>query len=315
MADPATHAPDNDTRSAPSRVHFLRDLIVGAGRAYARAEVMVHARAIAYAALFALVPLFVLGLSYVGVLLRSDLFTWYFEQSLPDPVSNAFAQLGEQALSTSSVPRSGTAVKLIAAGFAAWGASTLLMQLRTSLNRMFNLARKSGPEHRGALKYVIRRALSLLLAIALGSAFVAINIGTFIVSTIGASFLAAGLRGGWLGSVATTLIVNVLLFALVYRALPQGTVRWRDLLPGAIVTALLFWLGNVGVGIYFQFAQGMLRYGIASIALVILFWIFAMALIVLFGAKLTAVYARMVGHPVLPDEGMYLLESDRFFQT
>jgi membrane protein len=103
------------------------------------------------------------------------------------------------------------------------------------------------------------------------------------------------------GSLLVSYAINVAIFALLFKFVPQATVRWRDVVPGALVTALLYFLGNVAVGIYFVFAKSILQYGAASFVLVLLFWVYVMSMITLFGAKFTEVYASLRGGRIQPD--------------
>ena len=112
-----------------------------------------------------------------------------------------------------------------------------------------------------------------------------------------------------LSSLSVSYVVNAIIFALLFKFVPQATVRWRDVLPGTLVTALLYFAGNVGVGIYFVFSHSVLRYGAASFVLVLLFWVYVMSLIVLFGAKFTEEYALRRGAPMKPDKVMQLVPA------
>ena len=90
----------------------------------------------------------------------------------------------------------------------------------------------------------------------------------------------------------------------MFRILPQARIRWRDVLPGAALTALLFWLGTYAIQMYLAFLFAASVYGAAGSIIVVLLWVDYSALIVLFGAEFTYVYAKTYGLAIVPDADM-----------
>jgi membrane protein len=100
-----------------------------------------------------------------------------------------------------------------------------------------------------------------------------------------------------------------LLFALIYKYLPDVKIRWKDVWVGAIITALLFTIGKYLIGLYL--GQGSLgsTYGAAGSLIIFLAWVFYSAQILLFGAEFTQVYARKYGRKILPNSHAELTKS------
>jgi membrane protein len=94
----------------------------------------------------------------------------------------------------------------------------------------------------------------------------------------------------------------IVIFALVFKTIPKAKIRWRDVWPGAVVTAVLFWLGGSLVGIYLGYSVWTSVYGAAGSIIAILLWIYYSAWIFLFGAKFIKLYADKFGAPIIPDE-------------
>ena len=116
------------------------------------------------------------------------------------------------------------------------------------------------------------RIFGAVLVMAVGLGFVLIIMATLGLGLFSSSHGAAD--GGSplsLSSLAVSYVANVVIFALLFKYVPQATVRWRDVLPGALMTALLYFAGNAGVALYFVFSRSVLRYGAASFVLVLLF--------------------------------------------
>ena len=93
------------------------------------------------------------------------------------------------------------------------------------------------------------------------------------------------------------------LFALIYKYLPDAKIRWQDVWVGAIVTTLLFGLGKYLIGLYLGRGSLGSAYGAAGSLIIFLAWVFYSAQILLFGAELTQVYARRYGRTIRPSSG------------
>ena len=277
-------------------------------RGWSRADATMHAAAIAYAALFSLAPLVILIFDTARSFTTTERLLNWISNSIPGPVGTALGQLARQVLDNQDPTPANPWVVAIALLMLAFGASRLFLQLRHSLNRMYSLERI--PQHFGqnTLSFVMDRIFGAFLVMAVGLGFVLI-----IMATLGLGLFSSGHSTANVGSplslssLAVSYVANVVIFALLFKYVPQATVRWRDILPGALMTALLYFAGNVAVGIYFVFSRSVLRYGAASFVLVLLFWVYVMSLLVLFGAKFTEEYALLRGAPIKPDKVMQLV--------
>jgi membrane protein len=96
--------------------------------------------------------------------------------------------------------------------------------------------------------------------------------------------------------------VITLLFALIYKYLPDVKITWNDVLTGAIITALLFTIGKTVLGQYLGSGSFGSAYGAAGSLVIILAWVFYSAQILFFGAEFTQVYARRYGSQIVPDD-------------
>jgi membrane protein len=104
------------------------------------------------------------------------------------------------------------------------------------------------------------------------------------------------------------LAVIVLLFALIFRYLPDAKIAWRDVWVGATLTAVLFALGKFILGLYLGSGAAGSAYGAASSLITLLLWIYYAAQILLFGAEFTQVYANTYGTHVEPHEHAVKIE-------
>jgi membrane protein len=95
-------------------------------------------------------------------------------------------------------------------------------------------------------------------------------------------------------------LAYLLVFILMFKFLPKAAIRWLDVLPGALVTSLLLLIGNRLIDLYVSYIFEISIYGAAGSVFVFLIWIYYLALIVLFGAKFTLLYAERFGQAITP---------------
>jgi membrane protein len=110
--------------------------------------------------------------------------------------------------------------------------------------------------------------------------------------------------GAWFGSwqllahaldVATSLALATGLFAMIFKIMPRAEIRWRDVWIGALVTAALFGVGKLLIGLYLGKAAVASMFGAAGSLVVVMVWVYYSALIFLLGAEFTWVYAHAHG--------------------
>ena len=98
------------------------------------------------------------------------------------------------------------------------------------------------------------------------------------------------------------LAVVILLFAIIFKYLPDAEIDWRDVWIGAVITAILFAVGKWALGLYLGSGSAASAYGAASSLITLLLWVYYSAQILLFGAEFTQVYACEAGRGVEPDK-------------
>jgi membrane protein len=109
-----------------------------------------------------------------------------------------------------------------------------------------------------------------------------------------------------------SVAIITLLFALMYKFLPDAEIAWRDVWLGAVLTSLLFNLGKFAIGFYLGRSSVGSTFGAAGSLALILIWVYYSAQIFFFGAEITQVYANKFGSRIVPDEdAVNLTEQDR----
>jgi membrane protein len=191
------------------------------------------------------------------------------------------------------------------------GSLGLFTQLQTALNTIWQVKPKPGRGIWGAVK---DRFLSFLLVLNVGALLVAALMVNAALSAVSGFFPEFHLPGGaflwealrWLVSMS----LLTLLFATVYKILPDVKIGWRDVWVGAATTAVLFTIGNYLIGLYLGRSSVASTYGAAGSLVIILLWVYYSSQILLFGAEFTRVYAAKYGHPIGPSDNAIPMTAD-----
>ena len=263
--------------------------------------------ALAYYAIFALAPLLVIVVSLAGVAFGDEAVRGQLDEQLRGLMgSKAAATVQDMVAGATPAKKS-----LIATGIGIFmlifAATSLFAELQHSLNVIWGTEKQSDRSHSmlrdGIIAWLRGRLLSLgmVLVILFLLLISLIFTGLF-------SFLASHLTAmsnlpvplwGWMGF-GVSLVCEVVLFALLFRVLPDIKSPWPHLWWGAGTTALLFEVGKWGLGLYLSSPVVASSYGAAGSIVLLLLWVYYTAIIILTGAELTQVRSRLCGEaPVI----------------
>jgi membrane protein len=172
------------------------------------------------------------------------------------------------------------------------GTLAVFVQLQDSLNRMWDVAPKPGPL---IPKLLWKRVISFALLLGLGFVLVvSLVLSTTIhaLQNFAERFVELPSSIFEWGNAAVTYALVTLLFALLYRLLPDVEIPWRDVWVGAVVTALLLSLGKWAIGFYLGNSEISSAFGTAASMIVLLFWVYYASLLVLLGAVFTRIQSQ-----------------------
>jgi membrane protein len=223
-----------------------------------------------------------------------------FEQLMGERAASAI----ETALSFSTPGEGGPVAHIFGLVAFGLGATAVFTQLQRSLNRMWSVEPSSG---RPLGRIVLKRLLSLALVVAIGFLLLVSLVISAAVSGLQELFesrfriLAAALDST---NAVLSIAVFTLLFAVLYRFLPDVEIDWKDVWVGALVTAVLLTAGKSAIGMYVGRSALASTYGAAASVVVLLLWIYLSSLLILFGAVFTRVWCLRVRHHYpRPEEG------------
>ena len=199
-------------------------------------------------------------------------------------------------------PRAGRFALVLSFLVLAFGATNVFAELQDSLNTIWEVRAKPG---RAAVwDFVRQRVLSFGMVMAICFLLLVSLVFTTVLEALQAYLTNTALAGDaqlWkLANAGLSFVVVFLLFMMIYKVLPDVTLRWRDVAVGALLTALLFTVGRHLIGQYLGRAGVGQRYGASGSLVALLVWVYYSAQILLLGAEFTKVWSRRRDAPVVP---------------
>ena len=291
------------------RVRSIFILLKEAFQEWQQDKASLLAAALAYYTVFSITPLLVIAVAIAGAVFGRDAAQGEILEQINGLVGQQGAQAIETALANADRPQLGSVASLISVVVLLIGASGVFAQLQEALNTVWNVKAKPNA---GIWQFIRKRLLSFGMVLAIGFLLLVSLILSAMLS--GISKLEISLLPGFtplwqLLNFAISFGFISLLFALIYKYLPDVKIRWKDVAIGAIITALLFTLGKFLIGLYLGRGSLGSAYGAAGSLIVFLAWVFYSAQILLFGAEFTQVYARKYGRKIRPDSHAELTSS------
>jgi membrane protein len=259
------------------------------------------AASLAFYTVLSLAPLLIVAVSVAGLVFGEAAARGEITQQLRGMLGQEAGAAIEGILAHAKEPHAnvlGTVIGLVVLLF---GASGVFSELQDSLNAIWQVKLKPG---RGVINLVRARFFSF--AMVLGVAFLLLV--SFLLSAalnIVGTLLGKGMPGGvqlWIGiNFVISFGIVTLLFALIFKVVPDARIGWRDVWYGAAFTALLFTVGKSLISLYLGRAGVGSPYGAAGSLVVLVVWVYYSAQILFLGAEFTQVYARHSGSQIEPN--------------
>ncbi len=188
----------------------------------------------------------------------------------------------------------------------AYASTRLFSQLKRALNHMWDVQARSGKGFQGkAWKQLRKRGLAFTMVIFVGVVIIGVTVLKALLASATHRFGGEGPRAAWAwqcGEALVSLGATALLFAMVFKVMPDATIAWRDAWLGGLVTSALFSVGAVLIGLYLGHKALDAMYGPAGAVVMLLLWVHYSAQVFFLGAALTGEIARRRGRTIVPDE-------------
>ncbi|WP_258102101.1 YihY/virulence factor BrkB family protein [Marinoscillum pacificum] len=287
-----------------SRRFSLKDifrLLKGTYKAWNNDDPWRLSAVVAYYALLSLPALLVIVVNVAGSIYGQEAVTGELTDQVSAAIGKEAAQSVEEMILEASKSEQSILSTIIGIGTLLFGATGVFFHLQKSLNQVWNVRQDpKSPFKRMVFDrvrgfgFVLVIGFLLLLSLALTS-----------VLSVLSDWFRAQLPDilipiFFLLNFLISFGVITVLFALIFKFLPDVDIQWRTVWIGAIVTSLLFSLGEFLLGIYFGHSNPGSTYGAAGSLILILLWVSYSCLILFFGAEFTQVFAKFYGHPIQP---------------
>ncbi len=271
------------------------NLLIKAAKEYQADNVSQLAAALAYYTVFSMAPLLVIAIAIAGYVFGDQAVQGELVAAISEVTDHQTAQTVQQLIAKSSNRGSGGMAGLLGLTMLLYGATRVFVVLKDALNTVFDVPPSQSPIIHGFLR---DRLLSFLMLVLIGFLLMAALISrTVLELAIQWSAERLPLPGHVLSAsgTAVSIAATTILFASLFKVLPDRKIGWRQVLVGAFATALLYAVGETLIRVYLSTAAVSSTFGAAASIAVILIWVNFSASILLFGAELTQVYAESCG--------------------
>ena len=249
--------------------------------------------ALAYYSIFSLGPIIVIAIAVAGFFFGGEAVSRQVADSIKDMLGDTGAKAVQAMLADAGRPREGLLATLLGVGTLLFAAIGVVVQLKDALNTVWEVGELPG---HGMWHFIRSYVASIAAVLALGFLLLMSLVVTAALAAFG-KFAAPHLQEWILHfvSIMVSLSVISLLFAMMFKWLPDAEVDWYDVWLGAIVTAVLFEIGKAAIGFYIG-KQGLdSTYGAAASIIVVLIWVYYTSQIILMGAEVTRAFAMHRG--------------------
>jgi membrane protein len=263
------------------------------------------AAALSYYTVFALPPLLILILTVVGIVFDPAQVQEAMRGQIGDMVGREGAEQIGTMIEQADQPEGRGVRAAVGIGALILGATGAFLQLQTALNQAWGV--EPDPQSGGVRNFIFKRLLSL--GMIFGLAFLLlVSLALSALVSLAGDFVGQIVPGTseWvlhLLNFGLSLAVVTMLFAAMFKVLPDARIAWGDVWVGAAATAVLFVLGKFALGVYLGRSNPGEAYGAAGSLVLILVWIYYASMIVLLGAEFTQVWAQGRGKGIEPEEG------------
>jgi membrane protein len=254
------------------------------------------AAALAYYALFSLAPLLLIVTSVAGLVFGQQAAEGHLYLQVSSLVGPDSAAAIQSIVANMGLhPSKGVLATVVGVGVLIVGATGVFAQLQESLNTVW---RAKSPTTNGLLDWFRVRFLSFSMVMGVGFLLLISLVLSALLAGVG-QFLTAFIPGWVVLGHALNVLISLggitVLFAMMFKVLPDTPVAWRDVWLGALVTSVLFTLGKFAIGFYLGQASVASSYGAAGSVVIVLLWVYYSSLILYLGAEFTHVYSLRCG--------------------
>ncbi|MEM9672992.1 MAG: YihY/virulence factor BrkB family protein [Bacteroidota bacterium] len=276
-------------------------LLIDTYKGFQHDNPMLYGASIAFYMIFSLPALLIFAVYIAGTIYEEAAITGTLYSQISTHVGEGIAKQIQNILRNANLNESGTVAKTIGFATLIFSATTVFVNIQLALNEIWGVRAKP---RRGWLKLIVDRLFSFIIVVSLGLILIAMQIIDLALKVF-EDFISGLLSDYTVYLVQVTsffisIAIVTLVFALIFKLLPDAKIRWRDVWVGALVTTVLFVLGKELIGVYLRTSNLSTSYGTAGSLVILLIWIYYSSVIFLVGAEFTKAYSHHIGDTIIP---------------
>jgi membrane protein len=268
---------------------------------------------LSYYTLFSLPPLLIIIIAVCGIFFGKEAVTGEFFGQINGFVGNEAAKQIQEIIKNIHLSDSGMFATVFGAIMLVIGASGVFAEIQSSINFIWGL--KAKPD-RGLMKFILNRLMSFSMIASVGFLLlVGLIVNTLmdmLNSRLVLYFPDVTVYLFYFLNILILFLTTTMLFTIIFKSLPDGTISWKDAFIGSGFTAVFFMIGKFGIGAYLGNSTIATVYGAAGSVVIILVWVYYSAIILYFGAEFTKVYAHNHGQKIIPNDYAVAIQKEIF---
>ncbi len=264
---------------------------------------------LSYYTLFSLAPMLIVIISLTGIFFGKQAVTGELFVQIKNYVGDDAALQIQNMIGNANLLQESVKASIIGIITMIIGATGVFAEIQSSINFMWGIKTKS---KRGILKYFINRSLAFLILLGMGLLLIISLLINSIIQSFSYRinekfpFFPTELASN-LNTIFIFVILSIL-FAVIFKVLPDAIIHWKDALIGSIFTSVLFMFGKWAIGFYLSVVTLGSTYGAAASLVIILLWVYYSAIIIYFGAEFTHMYALHAGKGITASKNAVFIQ-------
>lgn len=297
------HAAVPHAEDHPSRLQNYWGIVKDTIQGWSDHNALRLGAALAYYTVFAMAPLFLIAIAIAGLVFGPEAANRQLFGQINDMVGNSGGEAIQAMVAGANKPRAGTWATIVGAVTLLVGAAGVFLSLQEALNTIWQVRQKAGY---GIRHFIKARLLSFAMVLVLGFLLLVSLIVSAALAALG-KFLSGLLPEEEILWQVVNFVISLgiitVLFAAIFKVLPDVKVPWRHVWWGALVSALLFDLGKFALGLYLGRSSFGSIYGAAGSLMIVLLWVYYSSQTLFLGAEFTRVSAKRSGENIQPMNG------------
>jgi membrane protein len=285
------------------KIHKLGNALLKSFKYFSEDKILKYSASLAYTTVFSMGPLLIVIIFLASFFYDREAATGKIFFQMQEFVGKDAAKQLQTIIENASISGKKTFAATIGIATLLVGSTAIFAEIQDSINSIWGLKAKP---RKGIWKMLRNRFLSFSVVISLGFLLlVSLAIATVIEGVsdrLTAQFPNVAVVFFYILNLIITFVITSGLFAVIFKILPDATTKWKDVLPGAIASGLLFMLGKFGISFYVSRSDVASTYGAAGSLVILLLWVYYSAIILYLGAEFSKAWAVQSGSNIRPND-------------